>query len=447
MPNLLPIEDLKKRLFLFVKDEDKLSFEEFAHQSTRYYYQQMLTTIEVQDEVISITPQEVNISPISNVLDKILKIENSEVLLEELFYHLKNCGSTFPPIHLPNLLNLVQSWPSLWSAIYQLHPQLILKLSDTNDQFDFMKMAFDHGEIPTVGQTYFYPAMAVRMKNFPQQTVAFIREKFESVSSHHKNKLLEILSTDDHPDTLDFIDSKKSNQDKVVRITALKILLKKKYANLYPNLIAVLNPYVESQFKDKIELTKQTMGIRKDDIQSLTSKTSTLSALISLIDPADLSIDIASIPNDLLSDVVDGCLFHENMNFLNQYMQLHPGAQFDSGIETSISPQNTTAYIHHYYLTPNKSLSPTFFENILKIQPFFTYQDSLSIWTYLKKQYEEFTFIEESFPIHYFALKIHPNAIVVVLSDLTNISSDWKTSFTKILSIRKEILKILYPIK
>lgn len=450
MPNILPIEDLKKRLFLFVKDQDKLPFSEFAIHATHHYYHQMLTTVQIQDEVLDIKPHPISISPIDDILTSIWKNQDKQILLRELFYHLHKLGLTFPPVWLPRLLNLIKPWPSHWLPLYRLHPQLITLLAKTNENWQYMSMAFDHQHNLIVGQPHFYPAITRRMMNFPHLTTEYIKGEFDLLSNHHKAKLLDVLALDNHPDLLSYIDDKRSHQDKVVRVTALNILLKKKYKNLYPNLIALMKPYIDSQFDDnaKPTLTNKTMGLRKDDLKSLSSKTSLVSAVLAVLDPRDLAIDTTIIPKDLSNEWLSGAVFHEDMDYFQRWMQLEPQTVLDPEAELNISAKNASQFIIHYYIETNKTLSPSFFENILKINPFFNYEDSISIWTYVKRQFEEFTFIEESYPIHYLALKIHPNAIATLLSDpfLKN-SSDWNASFIKTLSLRKEIFKILYPRK
>ena len=106
-------------------------------------------------------------------------------------------------------------------------------MSRLDDDWEYMRAAFDPEYVPRTGSPMFYETMVHRIRQYPERTAAFVRDSFSGASKYHRPRLTELLGYDPHPDTVQFLRSALPGSPKAVRLKILEILLRQKHPVIY----------------------------------------------------------------------------------------------------------------------------------------------------------------------------------------------------------------------
>lgn len=349
--------------------------------------------------------------PAENEIRSLLSNEYRDLYLENILYHLHRNQLHLPPSLIPHLLTRFKTFPRLWHRLYRDHPDLILALATRNPKWEYMQKAFDPDFELRIGSPQFYESLTHRIRVFPEDTARWIRLSFPAASDHHKVRLLQVLSLDPHPDTMDYFISLLPTQKKAVRIIALRAVLRHKHPDIY-------EPLAKARFTAKdpnFELPPAFYRHFWKDLMSMTETTDKIAAIIRVIDPADdPNAQSTSIPT---ADLLEAALLHRTQSFLTRELISFPAHLSASRIIKKLTPASALEVIRQVYIDQKHALDQTFFDLLIRINPHLPEDMTDFFWETFKAHRADLTYYFDPFPLEVWGLRIHPNSLQKIWKD------------------------------
>lgn len=403
------------RLLLKSPDASEEEYNKFEGELLEYYFSRLLH-IHTGPDLNTSTPDVRSSLSVENEIINLLSHGHPELFLSNIAYHLHRNGRWLPGALIPELCTLFKNQPEQWNLVYRLHPDLVLALASSHEEWTYMRSAFDPEYPLKPGDHQFYPSLRHRMGHFPIRTSEYIRKQFQEESVHHQARLLDVLTIGTLPENDSFIYAQVNHSRKEVRLVVLRYAILNKdnaiYKSLKKHLIYLLN-----QEKSRLEATSKSIktldsGLSWKDLSSLCEEHLPLSILMALIDPEDYKKSLQKHHWDTYHPLLwKSALFHHSQEVLSQMVVRDPELSEQVSLYAALVPETALRILRHLWIEKDRSFDSNFIVLLKIITPFLNEKDTDSIWAMFVRQWKELPFTLEDLDLEVLALRIHPNRI------------------------------------
>src|SRR5690606_4296143 len=315
--------------------------------------------------------------PAENQISFLLQCGHSHLFLLNILHHLDRNKKVIPPSLLPEILNWISKHPDLWLPLYEQHPVLILALSQSRSEWEYIDRAFQHDLSLLPGSPGYYEALEGRIQLLPLRTTQYIREIYPETTPHQQARLIDILGQDASPETALFIASQVSHARKPVRLAALRICLQYKISVVYDPVKAALLQYQPESDPDKGLPSSDDLPASWKDLASIAEQVSGIDILIALTDPDDYRESHQDLYEHLnKSAITRAAIFHRSQMTLYQMGKEHRPKLVSLEFTAALGSGTAIKLLHALTSDPNSPFDRAYINLLERAHPFLSQEDS-----------------------------------------------------------------------
>lgn len=436
---------LLTRLLLKNQDSTEEEYRSFFEELIRHRFSRLLHLYENNPETVS-EKQASSSPPAEKEISFLLQCGHLPLFLQNILHHLDRNKKVIPPALLPGILDLLSKYPNLWIKIYGQHPDLILALSQTRKEWDYLIRAFDHDLVLQMGSPGYYEALEGRMQLLPLRTANYIREIFTDANPHQQGRMIEILGKDSSPETCMFITSQVGHSRKPVRQAALRFSLCNKINALYDPVKSVLLRCQVGIDKNEDSLTSDHLPGSWKDLADISEQISRTDILTALTDPDDYRESHQDLYKELnKSAITRAAIFHRSQKTLYTLGKEHPLQLVSHEFTEALESGTAMKLLHGLTTDPHSTFDQVYINLLEQVHPFLGEEDSERVWQKFIGQWANLPFTLEDLDLEILALRIHPNKLKPIWQDpVLQESAEVLQKIRKILTNRLEFLKKCY---
>jgi|GEM_PF-3464601 len=405
-------ERLLSDLFVTNENHNPQNHQDHIRQLLKFRFSQLFHLSDEKTSPFTPDQERPKSIPVENEIHHLLSNEHPDLYLENILYHLHRNHLHLPPALIPHLLSRFKSVPRIWHQIYRDAPDLVLALAAANPEWEYMQKAFDPALELRIGSPQFYECLTHRIRICPEETAQWIQQSFPTASDHHQVRLLQVLSLDPHPGTMEFFMSLLPAQRKAVRVIALRAILRHKYPKIY-------KPLAKARFATDSQSIEELPSFYRHfwkDLMSITETNDKMMAIIRVIDPDDHP-DTEKESELHSADLLKAALLHRFQEYLTQELISFPSHLSASKIIKSLTPASASEVIRQVYIDQKHDLDQTFFDLLIRVHPHLPEDMTQSLWDSFKAHRADFIYYFDPYPLEVWALRIHPNSLQKIWKD------------------------------